>query len=257
MFKTKTVILGLALSLATTANASLGQLIVGGENAQQGEFPYIVSLQSSSHFCGGSLIADNWVLTAAHCVSNSRMTIVAGLYDQKDKAGSESFKAAKIVKHPSYNSSKLDYDYALIKLDGRSTYKPITINTVEIAIPTSAEEKIDSVVAGWGATKESSYRLPDILQKVTVPLVATEECNKAYSGGITDRMICAGLPAGGKDSCQGDSGGPLVVFDNQLNEYVLSGIVSWGEGCARPNKYGVYSKVNAVTDWINQTMQAN
>lgn len=244
-----------ALSMTVSAFASsVGQLIVGGENAQQGEFPYIVSLQSSSHFCGGSLIADNWVLTAAHCVSNTKMNIVTGLYDQKDKAGTETFKAAQIIKHPSYSSSKLDYDYALIKLDGKSSSKPIAINTVEIEIK---EEAIPVVVAGWGVTRESSYSLPNILQKVTVPLVSQEICNKSYAGKISNNMICAGLPQGGKDSCQGDSGGPLVAFDNTLNEYVLAGVVSWGEGCARANRYGVYSKVNAVTEWIAQTMQAN
>lgn len=254
MSKLKITALMTVLSFSLATQASFQQLIVGGENAQQGEFPYIVSLQSSSHFCGGSLVAENWVLTAAHCVGNTRMSIVTGLYNQKDKTGTETFKAAKIIKHPKYNSSKYDMDYALIKLDGKSSAKPIAINTVEIEIK---EERIDSIVAGWGATRESSYSLPNILQKVTVPLVSQDVCNKSYTGAITNNMICAGLPEGGKDSCQGDSGGPLVVFDNQLNDYVLAGVVSWGEGCARADRYGVYSKVNAVTDWIAQTMDAN
>lgn len=247
----------LSLGFAAVVNAGPNAKIVGGEDAKAGEFPWIVSLQSSSHFCGGSLIAPNWVLTAAHCVSGGSVSkIVVGLYNQKQTSGSEVFRSARIVSHPQYNRSTSDYDFALIKLDGNSTFKPVAINDVEISIPTAADATpIVSTTAGWGYTKESGWKISDILQKVDVPLVSQEECNKSYSGEITDRMICAGLKQGGKDSCQGDSGGPLLVQDNAKGEVVLAGVVSWGEGCARPNKYGVYSKVNSVSDWIAQTIQ--
>jgi trypsin len=254
------IIAGLCIlmSLSVQADVKFGQKIVGGMPAEKGELPFQVSLQSSSgsHFCGGSLIKPNWVLTAAHCVQgSSTMKIVVGLHDQSDKSDTETFSAKRIVAHPLYNRSTLDYDYALIQLSGDSKFRTIDLNRVEIAIPTS-DEKINVWTSGWGTTSEGSYTLPKILNKVEVPLVSTEECNStaAYNGDITDRMICAGLKDGGKDSCQGDSGGPLFVKETS-GDFTLIGIVSWGIGCARPNKYGVYTKVNAMTTWIDQTSQ--
>lgn len=243
----------LGFSTSSFAGVSFGQKIVGGVEAQKGEFPFQVSLQSSSgsHFCGGSLIKKNWVLTAAHCVQgSSTMKVVVGLHDQSDKSGTETFSTKKIVAHPQFNRSTLDYDYALIQLNGDSKFRTIDLNTIEANAP-------DMVwTAGWGTTSEGSYTLPKILHKVEVPLVSQEDCNSstAYSGDITDRMICAGFAEGGKDSCQGDSGGPLFVQETS-GDFKLIGIVSWGEGCARPNKYGVYSKVNVMVDWIMQQTQ--
>lgn len=237
----------------------VNSFIVGGEVAAQGEFPFIASLHGrSGHFCGGTLIAKNWVLTAAHCVKGGSIAkVYIGLHSQKALSSGEVFTAAKVIAHSEYNAQKTDYDYALIKLSGDSKAVPALVNDEEIKIPVSADEGvINTVVAGWGVVKESSYSLPDLLQKVTVPLVDQETCNKSYKGNITNRMICAGLAAGGKDSCQGDSGGPLVI-KNEDGSVNLVGVVSWGEGCARANKYGVYSKVNEVTSWIETQMSLN
>ena len=221
------------------------QKIVGGVEATKGEFPFMVSLQSSSygHFCGGSLIKTNWVLTAAHCVQGGYLeSVVTGLHNLSQTAGSEKFKATLIVKNPGWNSYNMDYDFALIRLDKESKFAPIALN------PNELSGKVNFVTTGWGMTSEGG-NISDALMKVSVPLVSKAGCEAAYPGQLTDRMICAGYEAGGKDSCQGDSGGPLVMGTG-AGSY-LAGVVSWGEGCARPNKYGVYSKVNSVISWIN------
>lgn len=236
------------LSLNAFASTSFEQKIVGGVEAKVGEFPFIVSLQSSSHFCGGSLIAKNWVLTAAHCARGGTISkVVIGLHDQKDAKNTETFKAKRVIVHPGYNSQKMTNDFALVELSGNSSFAPIALNPTEIEI---GSEQIMSTVAGWGTTKEGAYSLPNLLQKVDVPLVSNAACNVSYKNQIDDTMICAGYEKGGKDSCQGDSGGPLIAKDVTTGENYLIGVVSWGQGCARASYYGVYAKVNAGLSWI-------
>lgn len=219
--------------------------IVGGVEAAKGEFSFIVSLQSSygSHVCGGSLIKKNWVLTAAHCVGYFQ-SVVVGLHTQGQTAGTEKFTTLQVIKNPGWDSNTMFNDYALVKLSGDSKFEPIALNTKELS------GKVDFVTAGWGTTSESGSASKNLL-KVSVPMVSQETCSAAYPDAINGSMICAGFPEGGKDSCQGDSGGPLVTGTGANR--TLAGVVSWGEGCARPNKYGVYSKVNAALTWINDT----
>lgn len=220
--------------------------IVGGVEAVKGEFPFIVSLQSSygSHVCGGSLIKKNWVLTAAHCVGYFK-TVVVGLHAQGQTAGTEKFTTLQVIKNPDYEANmQSSNDYALVQLSGNSKFAPIALNTTEVS------GSVNFVTAGWGTTSEGGG-VSKLLMKVTVPFVSAQACEAAYPGSLDNSMICAGYPEGGKDSCQGDSGGPLLVGSGSNAKLV--GVVSWGEGCARPNKYGVYSKVNAALNWINET----
>lgn len=241
------------------------KFIVGGVVVQQGEVPWQVALIRSSspetarwQFCGGSLIADQWVLTAAHCVDNAivmntaaRLDIVAGTLTYA--TGGERVKAEKIIIHDKWNSGNFDFDAALIKL-----VNPITSGGV-IAIAgdsTSVPDGFDIRVSGWGTTSEGGPGSEKLL-RVDVPVVSKDTCNKpdAYNGDITDAMLCAGKDIGGLDSCQGDSGGPAAA--KLTATFTLVGVVSWGIGCARPLKYGVYTRVSAISKWVADTMAAN
>ncbi len=215
--------------------------IVGGTEAEKGEFPFIVSLQDRhGHFCGGSLIKKDWVLTAAHCVQEGVKTAVVGLHNQRQSKNTEKFSVDKVIPHPDFDKKPMDYDFALVHLAGESKHPPVTLNRSELS------GSISLVTSGWGDTGEG---FPKILRKVTLPLVPAKTCSTAYPGRITDRMLCAGFAEGGKDSCQGDSGGPLVLGSGL--ERTLVGVVIWGKGCGRPGKYGIYAKVSSVTSWID------
>nr|ABU50818.1 Ale o 3 allergen precursor [Aleuroglyphus ovatus] len=235
-----------ALANANPANWTYNTgYIVGGTNAASGAAPHQVSLQRSSHFCGGSIISDRWILTAAHCVSGLSASQLNIRYNTlTHNSGGSVVKASKIIPHTSYSSSTIDYDIALIQ-----TSTPLTLgsaNAQKIALPAQDSDPSGNVViTGWGTTSEGGS-LPSRLQTVTVPVVARATCNSAYGGSITARMFCAGvLNVGGKDACQGDSGGPVVDSAGKL-----VGAVSWGRGCARPQYPGVYTRVGLFRTWI-------
>lgn len=230
--------------------------IVGGTPAAFANYPWQVALvrasdaePSRSQFCGGSLIAPDVVLTAAHCVDNpvvrklpGRLDVVAGTASYA--AGGERLSVKAIFIHPQWNATTYDYDFALLKLRSPARIgRPIALQ----AAPVAVGERV--VVSGWGATSEGGDGSPDLL-KVEVPVVDSSICNEAesYGGSVTDQMLCAGQREGGLDACQGDSGGPLAVGLPAAPR--LAGVVSWGEGCARRYKYGVYARVSAVAPWI-------
>ena len=224
--------------------------IVGGVEATPGEFPWMVSLQSGSHFCGASLIAPNWVLTAAHCTegeSANNLQIVVGRHRLNASDG-QTVNVAQIINHPNYNTNTIDYDVALLRLAS-----PVN-NVTPIGLVSDAMTVDDpnqtATISGWGATSQGGGG-SNALLKVSVPIVSNTTCNQAYNGQITDRMICAGLSEGGKDSCQGDSGGPMMVRNADNTGWLQAGVVSWGNGCALAGFYGVYARVSNLKNWID------
>lgn len=229
--------------------------IVGGEPVQDlNEAPYMASL---SGVCGASIINSKWLLTAAHCVgyySNAKMAVLnigeTGL----------NIKVKRSVKHPKYQSWTNSNDFAVVELAEEIDLeahglRPVKLADAQFEADGYQDAGIDSTVYGWGNIKEGQSNSLKQLNKVVVPIVSHEVANapEAYRGQLDSTMIAAGFPEGGRDACQGDSGGPMVVFDAQ-NEPVQVGVVSWGQGCARPNKYGVYSKVSSAYQWIMETI---
>ncbi|XP_053306178.1 trypsin-like [Spea bombifrons] len=220
--------------------------IVGGYTCAQNSVPYIVSLNAGYHFCGGSLINDLWVVSAAHCYQ-SRIEVRLGEHDIAVLEGTEQFiKSEKVIRHPRYNSYLLDNDIMLIRLA-----EPVKLNSrvQQIRLPTScASAGTQCLISGWGNTLSYGSNYPDLLQCLDAPILTDQECRNAYPGQITDNMICVGYLEGGKDSCQGDSGGPVVCNGE------LQGVVSWGRGCALAGYPGVYTKVCNYVSWIEETI---
>ncbi|XP_061434619.1 trypsin-2-like [Lethenteron reissneri] len=241
----------LAALVGAAAAAPLGgDHIVGGEECVPHSQAWQVSLNIGYHFCGGSLISDEWVVSAAHCYQTaSRISVRIGEHNIFASEGTEQWiQASKAIRHPGYASSTIDNDIMLVKLA-----KPATLNAYAqpVALPTAcAAVGVMCTISGWGET-ETAIGSPDVLMCVQAPVLSVADCESGYPGDITDNMVCLGYMEGGKDSCQGDSGGP-VVCNGQLQ-----GIVSWGRGCAEPNYPGVYTKVCNYNAWIAETMSAN
>lgn len=217
--------------------------IVGGSQATRGEFPWIVQIKRGGHYCGGSVVNANWIVTAAHCsvASISGYTVVAGEHNLNQNEGTEQSRTvAQIIRHPNYNANTLANDIAVWRLSSA-----LTLNSAVAAAnlaPAGFTPASNVVAAGWGTTTEGGS-IPTTLMKVTVPMVSIASCRSSYGqNAILAGMICAGT--GGRDSCQGDSGGPLHSGST------LAGIVSWGQGCARPNYPGVYTEVAYFNSWI-------
>ncbi|XP_049301255.1 trypsin 3A1-like [Anopheles funestus] len=240
--------------------------IVGGVPVDIRDFPYQVSLRRGRHFCGGSIIDDQWILTAAHCTSLFyshlpcclRTINALGLWVHVGSThvndGGRSIKVRRILQHPKQNSWS-DYDFSLLHLDRPLSFSE-SVQPIRLRRPSESEgdgELSDGTlckVSGWGNTHN-----PDesalVLRAASVPLTNHRQCSEVYEGigSVTESMVCAGYDEGGKDSCQGDSGGPLVC-DGQL-----TGVVSWGKGCAEPGFPGVYAKVSTAFEWIERTLQ--
>merc|ERR1739842_142314 len=239
----------------STPLARGGGKIVGGTEASPGEFPHQIAMLrggvGGSLMCGGSLVAADKVVTAGHCCdgqSASRLGVRVGnhhLYEEDPEQADIAVSA--VILHEDYDSWTTSNDICILDLAASADLSSDVIST--IALPKAGEEYdagTDCTVTGWGTTTEGGS-LGRILQKVVVPVVSDDDCRDSYGqGDILDSMICAGVA--GKDSCQGDSGGPFMC-GNQL-----SGIVSWGYGCAEAGYPGVYTQTSYFIDWINANM---
>uniref|UniRef100_U5EZJ4 trypsin n=1 Tax=Corethrella appendiculata TaxID=1370023 RepID=U5EZJ4_9DIPT len=221
--------------------------IVGGFPINISDAPYQISLQNrGSHICGGTIISSTHVLTAGHCTDGSSVSnLRVRVGSSRHASGGQIVSLKRITQHPQFDYSTIDYDFSLLELA-----QPLQFdnNRQPLGLPEQDEPVADGtlcIVSGWGNTQSVTESRAS-LRAAQVPSYNQNECDRAYRqyGGITDRMICAGYTAGGKDACQGDSGGPLVAGNK------LVGVVSWGYGCAVPNYPGVYSRVASVRTWI-------
>uniref|UniRef100_A0A8C9R510 chymotrypsin n=1 Tax=Scleropages formosus TaxID=113540 RepID=A0A8C9R510_SCLFO len=240
--------------------APLNTRIVGGQNAAPGSWPWQVSMRyQGSHMCGGSLINNRWILSAAHCFTLiSRWTMVLGLQTQQGtNPNAVSVSVSKITVNPNYNGNTHDNDLALVQLSSTVNFNNYIQPVCLAAAGSTFYNGTKTWVTGWGYIQSGVFLPPPgILQEVEVPVIGNGKCNCLYGpGSITKNMLCAGLLAGGKDSCQGDSGGPLVV--KQGSVWVQAGIVSFGNGCAEPNYPGVYTRVSPYQSWISSVITSN
>lgn len=235
-------------------NGDFEAQIIGGGDVTDGQYPWLVGLGSPGEgtpyerqFCGGSVIAEDVVLTAAHCVEESvaeDLVVFSGAIDLESEDVVETAVADLHVAEDYNDPIAMSNDWALLKLA-----EPL--NVEPIALATEPEEYDLLETAGWGDTGEG---FPTTAQWVEVPFVSDEDCEAAYPDEVdAQTMLCAGdLENGGVDSCQGDSGGPIMTPASE--EQVLVGIVSWGYGCAEAGNPGVYGEVADFNDAIEEVL---
>ncbi len=243
--------------------------IVGGTVADPDTYPWQVAVRGTFvGLCGGSLIGERWVLTAAHCVARSLLPdgsvkpgVSLGISRVDDRGGptGEARQVARGFVHEDYDPrapGELN-DIAVLQLSERFAVGAQRLSV--LATPRIdrlfARPETCAVVVGWGRLEEDGPTAR-VLRQAFVPLRSDEECRGAYpTENISDQHLCAGYDGGGADSCQGDSGGPLMVRGGPTG-WIQIGVVSWGYGCAKPRQFGVYQRVGRARAWIDATIRA-
>jgi secreted trypsin-like serine protease len=238
-------------------SAAPSSAVVGGGNASPGEYPAVAEITFGPFLCTGTLVTPDWVLSAGHCSSITGAAVASpaswpaplinvrvGGVNQSD---GEERAVSRVLVHPDYLLTS-GYDISLLQLSQPSTMAPTQVASAgerDIWSPGTLE-----TIVGWGATEEGGD-VPDNLQEAQVPITTDQYCAGAYSDFDPLTMVCAGFPEGGVDTCQGDSGGPMFAR-NAAGELRVVGTTSFGEGCARPGKPGVYGRVadDTLRPWI-------
>ncbi|XP_026808260.1 venom protease-like [Rhopalosiphum maidis] len=245
--------------------------IVGGTKAEVMEFPHMVLLgfgkkiKNVEWSCGGSLISDRYVLSAAHCSEIGKKSPVKwallGDNDIGSNEGDADPQVREIVQrilHPNYKPPSMYNDIGLYRLN-----TPVQFNRFILPVCINSDEQLttkQAIAIGWGRTS-SAGQTSNVLMKVSLDFVEQNECNRSYSSSASPNLefginpssqICAGKMEGGKDTCQGDSGGPLQIAHPEFEcMYTQVGITSFGRLCGEPNVPGVYTKVSNYVSWIN------
>ncbi|XP_051770718.1 prostasin [Ctenopharyngodon idella] len=237
--------------------------IVGGSSASEGAWPWQVDIQSDSqgHVCGGTVISESWVLSAAHCFPNpndiSSYIIYAGRQQLNGwNPDQTSHRIRHVVVPLGYTDPQLGQDIALVELATPIVWSD---RIQPVCLPNANAEfnsDMKCMITGWGNIRDGvALQGVGPLQEVQVPIIDSKTCQDMFLINPTENidirfdMMCAGYQEGGKDSCQGDSGGPLVC---QISDgsWVQAGIVSFGLGCAKANRPGVYAKVSSFSNFI-------
>ncbi|CAL1530384.1 unnamed protein product [Lymnaea stagnalis] len=250
--------------LPDNGDSELALRIVGGRESVPYSWPAICSIRLPNaplyHFCGGNLVKNlagqYFLITAAQCLhytqAPSGYEAHCGIHNRDDS--NETHRVVvffnRLTIHPNFNSDTNDYDIAIFRI---STALPTNNYISAVCIPNEGwNENELAIAAGWGSLSAGGTT-PYSLHQVTKPIKSRQTCEQRYGqGSITLRMMCAGLPEGGVDSCNGDSGGPLYTY--RENRWTLTGIISWGFGCAQAGRPGVYADVIELKDWINSVI---
>ncbi|XP_014444998.1 hepatocyte growth factor activator isoform X2 [Tupaia chinensis] len=239
--------------------------IIGGSSSLPGSHPWLAAIYTGDSFCTGSLIHTCWVVSAAHCFSNSprreNVLVVLGQhFFNRTTDVTQTFGIEKYIPYPLYSVfNPSDHDLVLIRLKKKGDRCAVRSQFVQpICLPESGSTfpvGHKCQIAGWGHTDENVSGYSSSLREALVPLVADHKCSspEVYGSDISPNMLCAGYFDCKSDACQGDSGGPLACEKNGVA--YLYGIISWGDGCGRLNKPGVYTRVANYVDWINDRIR--
>ncbi|GFT65234.1 coagulation factor X [Nephila pilipes] len=241
----------------TCGVSSIQSKISGGKPVIKGTWPWQVLILNEEFepFCGGVILSNKWVLTAAHCM-RLELFVRAGEHDLSYMEGPEQQRRVeKVFAHPHYDPNSIDNDLMLLRLETPFNFTryvaPICLPYEDEGVPLHSR----GVILGWGKRRDNKGFSTEVLHQAEVPFISKKECRKAYGDTyISYNMLCAGFSNGQVDSCRGDSGGPLM-HERKDGTWAVYGITSFGDGCGKKGKYGVYSNVYNLLDWVKNVIK--